>query len=303
MDLTIDQLRFEHICEMLLQMSNGNFMHRIERTIEDDKLEILTVLVNMLAEEMNELIAHKGYVNPHHTNKYLIQTTIIIDTECIIKRFTVEVPITLGYTAEELYNQHFKMVLTKDTYKMWNDILKELLEQPNYHTTLQLTYITKKQLCIPTTCIISRLFRSTDILITTVTNVIEETGLPTNLVTPKDRIKAKSVFRLADVKLIQGVYDYVLNNLDKPLPTIKELARIFGTNEYKLKTGFKYLFKTSIYQFYNSKRLRKAHLLIQQTSIQLKEIALMSGFSTYPNFSKAFKKLFGYTPNNIKRKM
>ncbi|PKP29054.1 MAG: hypothetical protein CVU01_01940 [Bacteroidetes bacterium HGW-Bacteroidetes-18] len=135
------------------------------------------------------------------------------------------------------------------------------------------------------------------------TNVIEETILPTILVSDIDNAKREGIYRMSDVQLMQKVYDYILDNLDKPLPTLKELSRIFGTNEYKLKYGFKYLFKTSIYQFYNIKRLKKAHLLIQQTTIQLKEIALMFGFTTYPNFSKAFKKLFGYSPNDIKRKL
>jgi AraC-like DNA-binding protein len=84
---------------------------------------------------------------------------------------------------------------------------------------------------------------------------------------------------------------------------MQELSRIFGTNDYKLKFGFKLLFKTSIYQFYTSERLKKAHLLIQQTTIPLKTVSFMSGFSNYPNFSKNFKKQFGCTPMDIKRRL
>ena len=106
----------------------------------------------------------------------------------------------------------------------------------------------------------------------------------------------------ADTILIQKVLDYIQNHLEEPLPSTKELSKMFGTNEFKLKEGFRESFNTSIYQFYNNERLKKAHLLIQQTTISLKEIAFMSGFNDYTNFYKAFKKKFNYAPSEIKRK-
>jgi AraC-like DNA-binding protein len=303
MDSELNKLRFQNIYQMLFQMGNGNFMHRIQRSGEDDNLEILTVLVNMLAEEMNGLISHKGYVNPHHTNKYLVQTTFILNEYSVIKSFNSEVPVLLGYTPEDLYNQKFSTILSDESLSSWNYVKEELSRNLNPHFTSQLTYITKKQLLIPSFCIVTRLLQNKDILVSSVTNVIEETILPTILVTDIDNDKPEEIYRLSDIRLIQKVYDYILDNLDKPLPNLAALSKIFGTNEHKLKYGFKYLFKTSIYQFYNTKRLKKAHLLIQETTIQLKGIAIMSGFRTYPNFSKAFKKQFGYSPNDIRRNL
>ena len=303
MDSELNKLRFQNIYQMLLQMGNGNFMYRIQRSGEDDNLEILTVMVNMLAEEMNGFISHKGYVNPHHTIKYLVQTSFILDTSFTIKSFNSEVLVMLGFAPEDLYNQNFSIILSEESQSSWNLLKEELSRNLSHRSTLKLTYITQNKLLIPSFCVVLKLLPSNDILISSVTNVIEETVLPTILVSDIDNAKREGIYRMSDVQLMQKVYDYILDNLDKPLPTLKELSRIFGTNEYKLKYGFKYLFKTSIYQFYNIKRLKKAHLLIQQTTIQLKEIALMFGFTTYPNFSKAFKKLFGYSPNDIKRKL
>lgn len=302
MDSDLNQTRFQHIYQMLLQMGNGNFTHRVERSNEDDNLEILIVLVNMLAEELSSLVSHKGYVNPHHSNKYLVQTSFILDSNFIIKSFNSEVFNNLGYIPEELINNQFSTILSKESVLKWNIIKEDLRQNLIQSSAQQLTYITKNQLQTPSFCNISRLFHNNDILVSSVYNIIEETSLPTNLISSTDRIKPKGLYRLSDIQLIQSVYDYILDNLDKPLPTIKELSRIFGTNEYKLKYGFKYLFRTSIHRFYNNKRLQRAHLLIQQTTIQLKEIAIMCGFSTYPNFSKAFKKFFGYSPNNVSRK-
>ena len=105
-----------------------------------------------------------------------------------------------------------------------------------------------------------------------------------------------------DLKSTQAVYDYILAHMDSSLPTLKELSRIFGTNEYKLKNGFRHLFKITIQQFYNNERLKRSQLLIKDTKIPLKTIAIMAGFSTYPNFSRAFKIKFGYSPTKMARR-
>jgi AraC-like DNA-binding protein len=101
--------------------------------------------------------------------------------------------------------------------------------------------------------------------------------------------------------IIQQVQDYILNNLEEPLPTTKELSKMFGTNAFTLKDNFRKLLKTSIYQFYNDERLKKAHFLIQQTAIPLKEISFLCGFNDYTNFFKAFKKKYQCIPSDLTR--
>jgi AraC-like DNA-binding protein len=112
------------------------------------------------------------------------------------------------------------------------------------------------------------------------------------------QIKTKKV----DALLIQKLYDYILAHLEEPLPSLKILSAKFGTNEHKLKDGFRHFFKTSIYQFYNDERLKRAYFMIEHTVIPLKNISGMNGFNNYPNFSKSFKKRFGFPPYELKRK-
>ena len=106
-----------------------------------------------------------------------------------------------------------------------------------------------------------------------------------------------------DIHLLQKVYDHILHNLEKPLPSLKQLAHDFGTNEYKLKRGFKQVFKKTIFQFHHGERLRKARLLVEHSGIPLPVIAKMSGFKDYPNFSKAFKKKFGHSPKQLQKQL
>jgi len=111
--------------------------------------------------------------------------------------------------------------------------------------------------------------------------------------------KTKEV--IEPVLLIQKVQDYILNHLEENLPSSKELAQMFGTNEFTLKESFRNLSRTSIYQFYNDERLKKAHLLIEQTIIPLTKIAMLSGFNNYTNFFKAFKKKYNVSPGDVNR--
>jgi AraC-like DNA-binding protein len=145
------------------------------------------------------------------------------------------------------------------------------------------------------------LVNKSEILISSVITIIEEPFTAKLPALIPSCTKRDGFRRLSDVHLLQKVYDYVLEHLDAPLPTLKELSRIFGTNENKLKSGFKHLFDTSIHQLYNKERLGKAHILIQYTSIPLKKVAFMCGFLSYPNFSKTFKKHFGFSTYELKR--
>ena len=105
----------------------------------------------------------------------------------------------------------------------------------------------------------------------------------------------------SDSALILNVLQYIQNHLEEPLPSTRMLSKMFSTNEFTLKDNFRKIVKTSIYQYYNDKRLKKAEFLILQTQIPLKEIAFMCGFSEYTNFYKSFKKKFGYTPSSMSR--
>jgi AraC-like DNA-binding protein len=298
----INLQRIQSISQMLLEMAGGNFTNRIQRTEEDDELEALVVLMNMVAEEMKESIFHSGFINPHQSYRNLVQSTFILDEHFVIMSYNSEVSVLLNLTPDLLCNTLFKNLLSEESLRFWNSLEQEILQDPDYYATVQLIYITQDKLLVPVYCTVSRLINCSKILISFVTTVVEKTISKSVFITPESNDPPMVLSRPSDILLIQKLYDYILYHLDSPLPSVKELSFIIGTNENKLKYGFKQLFRTSIYKFYNNERLKKAHLLIQQTMIPMKSIATMTGFKTYPNFSKCFKKHFGYKPMDIKRR-
>ena len=83
-------------------------------------------------------------------------------------------------------------------------------------------------------------------------------------------------------------------------PTIVELAKLVGINEYKLKKGFKELFGTTIFGYIHQSRMSLAKKLLLGTDKSAKEIAYETGYSSPQHFSTAFKKEFGFSPKSVR---
>lgn len=284
---------------MLFQMAQGNFSLRIPLSSYDDELEALVVLLNMVAEEMNESIFHSGYVNPHQSYQFITQFTFVLDEQFHIKNINKEVLELLGYPEDEIVNKPFENFLTPDSIEKM-ELAKELLITPSgSQSNLRCCFINNEKLLVPASCIITALLSQSVIIVSALSSFPQTSALD---LTDRDSINEKQInARKADAFLLQQLYDYILQHLDEPLPPLKTLSKLFSTNEYKLKDGFRHFFRTSIYQFYNEERLKRSHLMVKESNIPLKNIAHMNGFADYSNFSKSFKRRFGYSPNELKR--
>jgi AraC-like DNA-binding protein len=290
-----DQERIVSMHQMLFEMARGNFNCRIPLSPYDDELETLVVLINMVAEEMKESIFQVGYVNTHRTHQFIAQTSFILDASFSIKSFTPEVISFLGYSESELIDQPMAGIITETSLEQLQKVLNDSIALP---ITIALDFTPKEHLPVSVACSIGKLINRSEIILNLVTPVRQDFYNP--LAFEKENEKHTRT-RKADVLLIQKLYDYILAHLEEPLPSLKVLSSEFGTNEHKLKDGFRHFFKTSIYQFYNDERLKRAYFMIEITGIPLKNISVMNGFNNYPTFSKSFKKRFGFSPNEMKR--
>jgi AraC-like DNA-binding protein len=86
-----------------------------------------------------------------------------------------------------------------------------------------------------------------------------------------------------------------VNHLHIPI-----LADRAGINEFKLKQGFRELFRTSPYQYRLYLCLKKAKQLLEETDDTIDQIASKVGFETYNGFSTAFKKAFSVAPTEYR---
>ncbi|MEM7658989.1 MAG: AraC family transcriptional regulator [Bacteroidota bacterium] len=79
-------------------------------------------------------------------------------------------------------------------------------------------------------------------------------------------------------------------------PTLKELARIIGLNEYQLKVGFKNVYGKSVFQYLTEYKMEYARKLLDEQHLRVNEVSDKVGYSSPSHFIVAFKRHFGVTP-------
>jgi AraC family transcriptional regulator len=99
----------------------------------------------------------------------------------------------------------------------------------------------------------------------------------------------------ADREKIIKSREVLLQHIGEPL-TIKELSRKVAINECYLKKGFKELFGTTIFDFYQSQRMEHAKYLLYDKGLSVTEVSSSLGYSSISHFSTAFKKHTGIKP-------
>ncbi len=78
--------------------------------------------------------------------------------------------------------------------------------------------------------------------------------------------------------------------------TTSQLVRKSGMNADKLKKGFKEMFGTTIFDFYQGQRMEHARYLLYEKGLSVTEVSDMLGYSSISHFSTAFKKHTGLKP-------
>ncbi|MEQ8359305.1 MAG: AraC family transcriptional regulator [Cytophagales bacterium] len=94
---------------------------------------------------------------------------------------------------------------------------------------------------------------------------------------------------------IRRVEKILISNMSNP-PSIPELAKMVGTNEMKLKSNFKKIFRNTIYGYLVNHRMDSARLILDKGNVQIKDVAYSVGYANPSHFIAAFKKKFGVTP-------
>ena len=110
-----------------------------------------------------------------------------------------------------------------------------------------------------------------------------------------DVINCKFLSNEADREKINKAREVLLQHIGEPI-TIRELSRKVAMNECYLKKGFKEMFGTTIFDFYQSQRMEHAKYLLYEKGVTVTEVSVMLGYSSISHFSTAFKKHTGLKP-------
>ena len=101
-----------------------------------------------------------------------------------------------------------------------------------------------------------------------------------------------------NVERIKNARNILIDHLDNP-PSLSELAKQIGMNEYNLKIGFKNVYGLPPFKYLQEYRLNLSKKLLAEGQWQVAEIADKIGYTSSSHFIEAFRKKFGNTPKKF----
>jgi len=117
---------------------------------------------------------------------------------------------------------------------------------------------------------------------------------------PVNAIACKFLSNEADREKITKAREILIQHIGEPI-TIKELSRKVAINECYLKKGFKEMYGTTVFDFYQSQRMEHAKYLLYEKGCTVTEVSMLLGYSSISHFSTAFKRHTGAKPCDLLR--
>ena len=104
-----------------------------------------------------------------------------------------------------------------------------------------------------------------------------------------------------DARIDARIAAYIEENLTGDL-SVAALCRKFHLSRAELYSLFREYFSSSVADFVKNRRLQTARRFLEQTRLPVNKIAQLCGISDYNYFSKQFKKAFGLSPTEWKKR-
>jgi AraC-like DNA-binding protein len=119
---------------------------------------------------------------------------------------------------------------------------------------------------------------------------------------PLSEDKRRNLTRLnqKDAAIAKSARDILLSEFRNP-PSVEELSKRVGTNQFKLKQLFHHFYSNTPYGLLLEIRMNNAYRLLESTRCQVSVAADRVGYSHASNFSAAFIKHFGVSPKAISK--
>ena len=108
-------------------------------------------------------------------------------------------------------------------------------------------------------------------------------------------------FNQKDREIAKLAQDVLIHEFKNP-PSVEELSKRVGTNQFKLKKLFHHFFNNTPYGLLLEIRMNNAYQLLESTRCHVGVAAEFVGYSHASNFSAAFIKHFGISPKAISKK-
>jgi AraC-like DNA-binding protein len=281
--------QLDQIANLIIELANGDYDKRINTKNFKDKNLLIAALLNMLAGHLKNIFKN---LSAYSTSGNFELLFFLFDEDFnVINSNSIS-----GNYIESDDLSYLSNFLTRSSI----DKLKKFFNSQRLEISLDLKYIFKDELIVSLDSRISCLSRENKIYImSAIRNIpIKELQISRN---KQLSTKAANKFDIwKNKRIIEKVYHYLMDNLDKPFPSIEVIAEKVNTNPSLIKRGFPLMYGSTMAQFHLEKRLEKSKDLLKATdTVQLK-IAGRCGFISDSHFSRAFKKFYGVSPSKCR---
>ena len=104
-----------------------------------------------------------------------------------------------------------------------------------------------------------------------------------------------------EMEKIRAIHEQITSNLQVRV-TIEELSKQYDMPATSMKKCFREIYGDSIYSYQKRYRMNvAANLLMEDSKVEIQEIALKMGYENPGKFSSAFKSVMGVTPAKYRK--
>lgn len=281
--------QLDQIAHFITALANGDYELKINLKFFKDKYLTIAVLLNMLADHLKNLIPGIATTQDQVPLEHII---FQIDKDLNIVDYNYAGRNFFGLKNLEKLNH----ILDKHSLKK----ISRILASGNYNKSLELNFTTPDGLSISMDSRLSHFSNNEQLLMLTAIRRIslmdwQKVRLQENAQNPKTKFDVSK-----NREIIDKVHHLLMDNLDKPFPSIEDIANKVNTNPSFLKRGFPLIYGKTIAKYHLHKRLERAIELLKDTDTAQGVIAAQCGFRSDSHFSRTFKKHYGVSPSKCR---
>ncbi|WP_345991404.1 AraC family transcriptional regulator [Chryseobacterium sp. Chry.R1] len=203
-----------------------------------------------------------------------------------------ENPEKLKYLQIQVTYQYMEKLIQPESDHESADILKKMVNN-NYiflHKetpplmTVEMHMIVKEILSNPKKGITQKLLIEAKIIKLLILMIEQFVEKKTNEISPKT---ASAIKRFVDENFHKNI-------------RVEEIGKIIGINQNSIRKAFKSQYNMTITDYISDLRMLKAKKMIINKEIMIKEISIECGYEYVQNFTRAFKKKFGLSPEKLR---
>lgn len=101
-------------------------------------------------------------------------------------------------------------------------------------------------------------------------------------------------------KTVHSMIDWVEDNIEES-PTLEAMARHVGYSSYYCSAKFHEAVGVSFKEYLQHCKMNLAVRELSTTKKRILDIAIQYGFSSHESFTRAFTKIYGYSPQQFRK--